>query len=341
MAGKIATRAAYGEALVELAEQYPELVVFDADLSNATMTKGFAAKYPERFFDMGIAECNMVGVAAGMATCGYKPFVNTFAMFAAGRAWEQVRNTVCYPHLNVKVVGSHGGLSVGEDGATHQCTEDLALMRVIPGMKVLCPCDGYEMKLAVKALLEYDGPAYLRLGRAAVETVTDEIEGYKFELDKGVTLKDGKDVTVIATGLMVQMALKAREMMAAEGISVRVIDMHTIKPLDELFRSDSLQRACLLEQDGETAGYGLLSLKYSHEAGGLELWVEELYVRPAFRGRGLGHEFFAWLRGLSAAEHIRRIRLETEPENERAAALYARMGFSPLGYCQMFREEAT
>ncbi len=216
MAGKIATRAAYGEALVELAEQYPELVVFDADLSNATMTKGFAAKYPERFFDMGIAECNMTGVAAGMSTCGFKPFTNTFAIFASGRAWEQVRNSIGYPHLNVKVVGSHGGLSVGEDGATHQCTEDLALMRVIPGMKVLCPCDGYEMKLAVKALLEYDGPAYLRLGRAAVETVTDEIEGYRFELDKGVTLKDGKDVTVIATGLMVQMALKAREMMAAE-----------------------------------------------------------------------------------------------------------------------------
>ena len=200
MAGKIATRAAYGEALVELAEQYPELVVFDADLSNATMTKGFAAKYPERFFDMGIAECNMTGVAAGMSTCGFKPFTNTFAIFASGRAWEQVRNSIGYPHLNVKVVGSHGGLSVGEDGATHQCTEDLALMRVIPGMKVLCPCDGYEMKLAVKALLEYDGPAYLRLGRAAVETVTDEIEGYRFELDKGVTLKDGKDVTVIATG---------------------------------------------------------------------------------------------------------------------------------------------
>ena len=153
MAGKIATRAAYGEALVELAEQYPELVVFDADLSNATMTKGFAAKYPERFFDMGIAECNMTGVAAGMSTCGFKPFTNTFAIFASGRAWEQVRNSIGYPHLNVKVVGSHGGLSVGEDGATHQCTEDLALMRVIPGMTVLCPCDGNEMEAAVEALL--------------------------------------------------------------------------------------------------------------------------------------------------------------------------------------------
>lgn len=258
MAGKIATRAAYGEALVELAEQYPELVVFDADLSNATMTKGFAAKYPERFFDMGIAECNMTGVAAGMSTCGFKPFTNTFAIFASGRAWEQVRNSIGYPHLNVKVVGSHGGLSVGEDGATHQCTEDLALMRVIPGMKVLCPCDGYEMKLAVKALLEYDGPAYLRLGRAAVETVTDEIEGYRFELDKGVTLKDGKDVTVIATGLMVQMALKAREMMAAEGISVRVIDMHTIKPLDgELVRKAALETGCIVTSEEHSIIGGL------------------------------------------------------------------------------------
>lgn len=233
MAGKIATRAAYGEALCELAEKYPELVVFDADLAGATMTKGFAAKYPERFFDMGIAECNMTGVAAGLSTCGFKPFTNTFAIFASGRAWEQVRNSIAYPHLNVKVVGSHGGLSVGEDGATHQCIEDFALMRAVPGMKVLCPCDGNEMKLAVEALLNYDGPAYMRLGRSAVDIVTDEIPGYRFELDKGATLADGKDVTVIATGIMVQIALKARELMAAEGVSVRVIDMHTIKPLDE------------------------------------------------------------------------------------------------------------
>lgn len=250
MAGKIATRAAYGEALVELAEKYPELVVLDADLANATMTKGFAAAYPERFFDMGIAECNMTGVAAGMATCGLKPFTNTFAIFASGRAWEQVRNSVAYPHLNVKVVGSHGGLSVGEDGATHQSIEDFALMRVIPGMKVLCPCDGHEMKLAVEALLNYDGPAYLRLGRAAVETVTDEIEGYRFELDKGAVLADGKDVTVIAVGMMVQLALKAREVLAAEGISVRVIDMHTIKPLDsELVIQAAKETGCIVTSE--------------------------------------------------------------------------------------------
>ena len=250
MAEKIATREAYGKALAALSEQYPELVCFDADLACATMTKFFKAACPERFFDMGIAECDMVGVAAGMATCGYKPFVNTFAMFAAGRAWEQVRNTVCYPHLNVKVVGSHGGLSVGEDGATHQCIEDFAIMRAIPGMMVLCPCDGNEMREAVKALVEYDGPAYMRLGRLAVETVTDEIPGYKFELGKGVTLRDGSDVTIIAVGMNVQMALKAAELLAADGISARVIDMHTIKPLDgALVEKAAKETGCIVTSE--------------------------------------------------------------------------------------------
>lgn len=232
MAEKIATRAAYGEALVALAEEYPELVVLDADLSGSTMTKGFAKAHPERFYNMGIAEANMTGVAAGLAACGKKPFTNTFAMFAAGRAWEQVRNSIAYPRLNVKVVGSHGGLSVGEDGATHQCIEDYAIMRAIPNMMVVSPCDGPEMRQAVRALLDYDGPAYLRLGRLAVESVTDAIPGYTFHLGQGVTLRDGSDVTVIATGMMVQMALKAAERLAEEGLSVRVLDMHTIKPLD-------------------------------------------------------------------------------------------------------------
>ena len=233
MGEKIATRQAYGKALIDLAEQYPELVVLDADLASATKTDGFAKAYPDRFFDMGIAECDMVGVAAGLATCGKKPFANTFAMFAAGRAFEQVRNSVAYPRLNVKVVGSHGGLSVGEDGATHQCCEDFATMRSIPGMVVCCPCDGNEMTQAVKALMDYDGPAYLRLGRLAVETVTDAVPDYKFELGKGVTLRPGGDVTIIAVGLMVQKALAAAELLAQEGIDARVIDMHTIKPLDE------------------------------------------------------------------------------------------------------------
>ena len=233
MAGKIATRNAYGEALAELAGKYPELVVLDADLAGATMSKFFAAACPERFFDCGIAECNMTGIAAGMAAAGLKPFTNTFAIFASGRAYEQVRNSIAYPHLNVKVVGSHGGVSVGEDGATHQCVEDFALMRALPGMVVCCPCDGHEMRLAVEALLEYEGPAYLRLQRSASEIFTDEVPGYRFELGKGVVLREGGDVTLIATGLMVGEARKAAELLAAEGIGARVIDMHTIKPLDE------------------------------------------------------------------------------------------------------------
>ncbi len=247
MAGKIATRNAYGEALVELAEKYPELVVLDADLAGATMSKFFAAAYPERFFDCGIAECNMTGIAAGMAASGLKPFTNTFAIFAAGRAYEQVRNSVAYPGLNVKVVGSHGGVSVGEDGATHQCIEDFALMRAIPGMMVLCPCDGYEMRQAVEALLNYNGPAYLRLQRSAVEIFTDEIADYKFELGKGVTLTGGSDVSIIATGIMVGMAVKAAEVLKAQGIAARVIDMHTIKPLDEeLVLQAARETGCIL-----------------------------------------------------------------------------------------------
>ena len=250
MAEKIATRAAYGKALEELAAQEPNLVVLDADLSGSTMTKGFGAEHPDRFFDMGIAEANMVGVAAGLATCGKKPFVDSFAMFAAGRAWEQVRNSVAYPGLNVKVVGSHGGLSVGEDGATHQCIEDLAIMRAIPNMTVLCPCDGNEMKQAVKALLAYDGPAYLRLGRLAVETVTDQVEGYEFQIGKGVLLRDGQDVTVVAVGMMVQMALTAADILAEEGISVRVIDMHTIKPLDtEILLAAARDTGCIVTSE--------------------------------------------------------------------------------------------
>ncbi len=233
MAGKVATRNAYGEALVELAEKYPELVVLDSDLAGATMSKFFASAYPERFFDCGIAECNMTGIAAGMASAGLKPFTNTFAMFAAGRAYEQVRNSIAYPGLNVKVVGSHGGVSVGEDGATHQCIEDFALMRAIPGMMVLCPCDGNEMRHAVEALLNYEGPAYMRLQRSATEVFTDEIADYKFELGKGVTLTEGNDVAIIANGLMVSLAVKAAEQLKAEGINARVINMHTIKPIDE------------------------------------------------------------------------------------------------------------
>ena len=218
---------------MELAAAHPELVVLDADLSSATMTKKFSQTYPARFLNMGIAEANMMGVAAGLATCGKKPFASTFAMFAAGRAFEQVRNSIAYPHLNVKVVGSHGGLSVGEDGATHQCCEDFATMRSIPGMVVCCPCDANEMRQAVQALVEYDGPAYLRLGRAAVEDVTSSLPGYAFKLGEGAVLRDGGDVTIVAVGGMVQEALKAADLLKGEGVDARVIDMHTVKPLDE------------------------------------------------------------------------------------------------------------
>ena len=255
---KIATRGAYGEELARLAADYPELVVLDADLSSATMTKTFAAQYPERFFDMGIAEADMMGFAAGLAACGKKPFANSFAMFSAGRAWEQVRNSIAYPHLNVKCVGSHGGLSVGEDGATHQCVEDLALMSAIPGMVVVNPCDGPEMRRAVKALLDYDGPAYLRLGRMAVESVTDETPGYEFTLGKAAMLRDGADVTLAATGLMVQRALAAAEMLAAKGVSARVLDFHTIKPLDtEAVLAAARETGCIVTSEEHSVIGGL------------------------------------------------------------------------------------
>ena len=303
MAEKIATREAYGKALAALAEKYPDLVCFDADLAGATMTKYFKAACPERFFDMGIAEADMVGVAAGMSLCGFKPFVNTFAMFAAGRAWEQVRNSVAYPHLNVKVVGSHGGLSVGEDGATHQCIEDFAIMRAIPGMLVLCPCDGNEMRLAVEALVNYEGPAYMRLGRLAVETVTDSIPGYKFELGKGATLRDGTDVTIIAVGMNVQMALAAADKLAAEGVSARVIDMHTIKPLDgELVRKAALETGCIVTSEEHSIIGGLGEAVCSYLAETCPVPVKRIGVNDRFGCSGTAAEVLKAY-GLSA-EHI-------------------------------------
>ena len=228
---KIATRESFGNAIAEFADQYPDVVVLDADLAAATKTGIFKKAHPDRFIDCGIAECNMVGVAAGLAACGKIPFAASFAMFSAGRAFEQVRNSVGYPHLNVKIVGSHAGISVGEDGATHQCCEDIGLMRTIPGMVILNPADHYEMRAAVKAAIEYNGPVYLRLGRLAVESVNNN-DDYKFEIGKGITLRDGSDITVIATGLLVGEAVKAADALKDQGISVRVIDMHTIKPLD-------------------------------------------------------------------------------------------------------------
>lgn len=229
---KIATRASYGEALVELGAEHDDFVVLDADLAAATQTGKFKAAYPDRFFDAGIAEGNMMGIAAGIATTGRVAFASTFAMFAAGRAFEQIRNSIGYPHLNVKIGATHAGISVGEDGATHQCNEDVALMRTIPGMTVVVPADDVEAKAAVRAAYETDGPFYLRFGRLAAPVINDP-ETYKFELGRGIVMREGTDVTIVACGLMVSAALEAAEALAAEGISAEVINMHTIKPLDE------------------------------------------------------------------------------------------------------------
>ena len=229
---KIATRDSYGNALVELGKEHENLVVLDADLAAATKTGVFKKVFPERHIDCGIAECNMMGVAAGLATTGKVPFASSFAMFAAGRAFEQIRNSIGYPKLNVKIGATHAGISVGEDGATHQCNEDIALMRTIPGMVVINPSDDVEARAAVKAAYKHEGPVYLRFGRLAVPVINDR-EDYKFELGKGVVLREGKDITLIATGLPVAETLEAAEKLAADGIDAKVINIHTIKPLDE------------------------------------------------------------------------------------------------------------
>ena len=229
---KIATRESYGNALAELGAQYPDLIVLDADLAAATKTGIFQKAFPERHIDCGIAECNMVGIAAGLAATGKIPFVSSFAMFAAGRAFEQIRNSVGYPKLNVKIGATHAGISVGEDGATHQCNEDIALMRTIPGMVVLNPADDVEAKAAVKAAIEHVGPVYIRFGRLAVPVINDTPD-YKFEIGKGVVLREGKDITIVATGLCVSESLAAAELLAKDGIDAKVINIHTIKPLDE------------------------------------------------------------------------------------------------------------
>lgn len=229
---KIATRESYGNALAELGKEHADVVVLDADLAAATKTGVFKKAFPERHIDCGIAECNMIGVAAGLAATGKVPFASSFAMFAAGRAFEQVRNSVGYPKLNVKIGATHAGISVGEDGASHQCNEDIALMRTIPGMVVINPSDDIEAKAAVKAAYEHQGPVYMRFGRLAVPVINDN-DNYKFELGKGVVLREGKDVTIIATGLPVANCLEAAEKLAADGIDAKVINIHTIKPLDE------------------------------------------------------------------------------------------------------------
>lgn len=289
MGENISTRVAYGRALEEFGSD-EKIYVFDADLKSCTMTEYFAAKYPERFYNMGIAEANMVNVAAGFATCGATALVHTFAMFASGRVYDQVRNDVAYPGLNVKVVGSHAGLTVGEDGATHQCVEDISLMRTIPGMTVVVPCDGNETREAVRAVLDKSGPCYLRTGRCAVDCVTDGFADYRFELGKGVQLTDGTDVTIIACGLMVQEALKAEKLLAQEGIHARVIDMHTIKPIDrEIIIKAAKETGAIVTAEEHNVIGGLGSAVSEVVAGSELVPVEFVGVEDTF-----GHSGGPW-----------------------------------------------
>lgn len=254
---KKATRESYGEALAELGDKYPNLVVMDADLAAATKTGIFKKKFPDRFIDVGIAEANLMSSAAGLSTTGLIPFASTFAMFAAGRAFEQVRNSIGYPHMNVKIGATHAGVSVGEDGATHQCSEDIALMRTIPGMVIINPADDVEAKAAVEAAILYKGPVYMRFGRLATPVYNDAAT-YKFEMGKGIVLADGKDVTIVATGLMVAEAMEARKTLAEQGIDAAVINIHTIKPLDaELIAKYAAKTGCIVTAEEHSIIGGL------------------------------------------------------------------------------------
>lgn len=257
MSEKIATRQAYGKALAELGAD-PRIVVMDADLSKSTNTVTFQKAYPERFINTGIAEANMMSTAAGLASCGKIVFASSFAMFAAGRAFEQVRNSIAYPHLNVKIAASHAGVTVGEDGATHQCLEDLALMRTLPGMVVLNPADATETRAAIRAAAAHDGPVYIRLGRLAIPQIYDQKPDYTFTLGKGICLTDGQDVTILATGLMVFEALQAAELLRADSVSARVVDIHTIKPLDrDLVVECARQTGAIVTAEEHTVNGGL------------------------------------------------------------------------------------
>ena len=283
MADKKATRESYGRALAELGEKY-DFLVLDADLAAATKTGMFKKKFPERFFDCGIAEGNMISVAAGIAATGKKVFATSFAMFAAGRAYEQIRNSIGYPHLNVNIVGTHASITVGEDGATHQCNEDLALMRTIPGMSVICPADATEAYAAVEAALNHDGPCYLRFGRFAVPNLTPElVPDYKFEIGKGVTYREGTDVTIVATGYMAHLAIEAADMLAEEGISAGVINIHTIKPLDtELILNAAKKTGAIVTAEEHTVVGGLgaavcEALSESYPVPVLRVGVEDKY----------------------------------------------------------------
>jgi transketolase len=279
---KIATRESYGNALVELGKEYENLVVLDADLAGATKTSIFQKAYPQRHIDCGIAEANMVGIAAGLSTAGMIPFVSSFAMFVAGRAFEQVRNSVAYPQLNVKIGATHAGISVGEDGATHQCNEDIALMRTIPGMVVINPSDDVEARAAVRAAIEHKGPVYLRFGRLAIPVINDN-EDYKFELGKGVVLREGKDVTIVATGLCVSESLEAAKILEEQGVSAKVINIHTIKPLDEeliLAAAKETGKVVTVEEHSVIGGLGSAvcdALCASHPTPVLKIGVNDVF----------------------------------------------------------------
>lgn len=307
---KIATRDSYGNALVELGKKHENLVVLDADLAGATKTGVFKKEFPDRFFDSGIAESDMIGIAAGLAAAGMVPFASSFAMFAAGRAFEQVRNSVGYPHLNVKIGATHAGISVGEDGATHQCCEDIALMRTIPGMTVIVPSDDVEAKAAVEAAYELDGPVYLRFGRLACPVINDNA-GYKFEIGKGIILKEGIDLTIVATGLEVGFALEAAEKLAADGVNAEVINIHTIKPLDEeliLASAKKTGKVVTVEEHSVIGGLGsavcdVLSEKMPAPVKKIGVYDEfgesgpavELLAKYKLDGAGIYEQIKAWL----------------------------------------------
>ena len=307
---KIATRESYGNALVELGKEHDDLIVLDADLAGATKTGIFKKAFPDRHIDCGIAEADMMGIAAGLSTCGFVPFASSFAMFAAGRAFEQVRNTIGYPHLNVKIGATHAGISVGEDGASHQCNEDIALMRTIPGMTIIVPSDDIEAKAAVKAAYAFEGPVYMRFGRLAVPVINDRPD-YRFEIGKGILLREGSDLTIIATGLEVNSALEAAEKLAADGISAEVINIHTIKPLDEelVIRSASKTgKVVTVEEHNIIGGLGgavaeVLSEKCPtkvHRIGVNDRFGEsgpavELLHKYGLDGKGVYNNIKAWL----------------------------------------------
>ena len=308
MADKIATREAYGNALAELGALNKDVVVLDADLAEATKTISFKKKFPDRFFDCGIAENNMMSVAAGLATTGKIPFASTFAMFAAGRSFDQVRNSIGYPHLNVKICATHGGVSVGEDGATHQCCEDMALMRTIPGMVVMNPSDAIEARCAVEAAIKHNGPVYVRFGRLPVSIINDNPE-YKFEIGKGVKLADGNDVTIVANGLMVERALEARELLREEGISASVINMHTVKPLDtQLLIAEAQQTGAIVTTEEHNVLGGLGSAVAEALSEVCPVPVIKHGVPDQFGKSGAGKDLLEYF-GLNAQGIVEKVKL--------------------------------